>query len=134
MVTIDFQNDPPDLTQAYNIIGLETHQPILQIGPDIYAGRWANIVGTEMIFNEKGEWLHNVRRRLIMDKIEIKKKGDKGPTKSFRQMILRDDNLQNKESQVSTAEETRSDELAPRTAAVPQANDSEMVDIEQEHN
>ena len=65
---------------------------------------------------------------------EIKKRGDTGPTKSLRQMILRDDDVpQDGATQTIAAEETTADGLDSGIVATSQAIDSEMVDIEQEN-
>lgn len=73
--TIDFQSDCPDLSKPYTLIGLETDHPVLRLDRQVYRGTWATTVGTEMIFDEKGEWVRNVERRLLMNKVEVIKKG-----------------------------------------------------------
>lgn len=91
-VTIDFQSETPDLSLPYSLIGLETDHPILRIDREIYVGTWAETVGTEMIFDEKGEWLLNVEKRLMMERADVTKKGEAQP-KTARELIVRLEDL-----------------------------------------
>lgn len=74
LVTIDFRADKPDLDKPYKLIGLETAHPILQTRHQVYRGSWATVVGTEMMFDGKGEWIANVHKRLVMDRVELVRK------------------------------------------------------------
>ena len=87
LLTIDFQSEKPDLTLPYKLIGLESDTPVLQIGHEVYSGEWTTTVGTEMIFNETGEWVANVTRRLLMSKVEICKKGQEQEQSKKPQML-----------------------------------------------
>lgn len=92
-VTLDFQTESPDLTRPYSLIGLDTKHPILRIDREVYVGTWAVSVGTEMIFNDKGIWIDNVRRRLVLERVEVQKKS-KPQEKSLRQMLIRAEDLE----------------------------------------
>ena len=124
-VTIDFQSDHPDLTSPYKIIGLETNQPILCIDHQIYRGTWATPVGTEMIFDEKGEWILNVEKRLLMEKVEVTRKDETKP-KTAREMLIRADMVEQAGIGVDGTEQDR-----PREARGPvHAEATDVMDRE----
>ncbi|EMR09799.1 hypothetical protein PNEG_01981 [Pneumocystis murina B123] len=50
---------------------LESNTPFLQWGGHIYQGRWENMIGTELVFDESGQWLGQGRRRLIMERVQL---------------------------------------------------------------
>lgn len=94
-VTIDFQSEKPDLSLPYSLMGLETDQPILRIDREIYKGTWTVTVGTEMIFDERGEWLMNVEKRLLMEKVEVVKKGEE-TNRRAKDTLVRAEDLQSR--------------------------------------
>lgn len=75
--TVDFGVNAPnfDSVNEYTILGIETENPIIQIGAAVYRGTWTEIIGTEMVFNRKGENVVNLRKRLMCERVNIKKKG-----------------------------------------------------------
>lgn len=90
LVTIDFLHEKPDLAQPYVVLGLEQEHPILQIGQEVYEGTWTEVIGTEMIFDEKGEWYSNVKKRLVMHKIQITRKDAKPDQRTLQQQLIRE--------------------------------------------
>lgn len=127
-VTIDFQSDSPDLSSPYKLIGLETDQPIMQIDHQIYVGTWATPVGTDMIFDESGEWCLNVEKRLIMQKVEIMARSESRP-KSAREMLIRQEDVENGTQMRTT--EVREGDVGPASEPSGRAGDQD-ADFDEE--
>lgn len=102
-VTIDFQSESPELSLPYTLIGLDDANPLLHIGKDWYMGTWAVTVGTEMMFDENGEWVANVTRRLLMEKIQVTAKGQ-----SVQDMLIRKGDVEATSSHTRSSDDTGS--------------------------
>lgn len=136
-VTIDFQTENPDLNLPYSLIGLETAHPILRVDREIYIGTWATMVGTEMIFDEKGDWVTNVARRLVMTPVEIRKKNGE-QARTAREMIIRaeifenlppDDNVQNRQDENLQSDDMLLAERSSENGSVQSTEQADGADI-----
>lgn len=135
-VTLDFQSESPNLNCPYSLIGLDTKHPILRIDREVFMGTWAVSIGTEMIFNEKGAWVDNVRKRLVLERVEVQKKS-KTKEKSLRQMLIRAEDLEEAHNSQAAApaqstidSEVKTDSAHTKDKATDRTNDNSQANID----
>ncbi|KAG4300696.1 hypothetical protein PCANB_002999 [Pneumocystis canis] len=56
---------------TFKLIGLDTPTPFLKWGRYIYRGRWEEMIGTELVFNESVELVAQSRSRLVMERVRL---------------------------------------------------------------
>lgn len=124
-VTLDFRDESPDFSQPYKLIGLESEHPIIQVGHQVYQGAWATMVGTEMIFDDEGDWIMNVQKRLVMSPVEVKRKVN-GQSQTAKTKLIRLEDVQ--EAAIAPISVLEPGTSADEVSAVPSSNVRDRTD------
>ncbi|CDK29048.1 unnamed protein product [Kuraishia capsulata CBS 1993] len=81
-----------DPNSTLRISGLETENPLLKINHTAYQGEWTNLNGSELIFNENGEFVAKSAYRLNLTAGTLVPKGKdedaEGPSTTKRYSLL----------------------------------------------
>lgn len=72
-----FQEDLKQVQQG-NVpvkwVGLDTDQPIVQIGGQVFAGHHESTVGTSVILNQEGDYVCKTDKKLVFKRVFLKPK------------------------------------------------------------
>ena len=90
-VVIDFGNagQQPQMSQPYRLIRLDTKYPFMQVDDQLYRGTWTRSVGTDLHYDADGKLVAKSTRRLMMRRVEVRKKDDRPTTVPARDRVIR---------------------------------------------
>ena len=90
-MVIDFGNagQQPQMSQPYRLIGLDTKYPFMQVDDQLYRGTWTRSVGTDLHYDADGKLIAKSTRRLMMRRVEVRKKDDRPTTVPAKDRVIR---------------------------------------------
>lgn len=63
----NMDSSAPSSAKNIRISGLSRQKPLVQIHNNVYRGEWSKLVGTELVFNENGDFVTKVDSHLVLN-------------------------------------------------------------------